>query len=156
MDTTPNDDDFRNPVTVRVLREADLAAIVEIDASVMGRKRTEYYRDKLALALRESRIHLSFVAELKGKVVGFLMTRIYYGEFGRPEPTAVIDAIGVHGEFRGKNVGRTLMDEFINHAKALDVERIRTEVAWNDTALLRFLDHFGYVPGGRIVLERAL
>ena len=154
--TRDADDDARNPVVIRQLDEADLGAIVAIDASVMKRSRVEYFRDKIHAALRESRIHLSLIAELDGNVVGFLMARIHYGEFGRPEPTAVFDSIGVHADFQGRRVGSTLMAEFVRHAKLLDIERVRTEVAWNDVALIRFLDHVGFGPSNRLVLEKPL
>lgn len=151
-----DEDDLHNPVVIRKLTEADLAAIVAIDASVMKRSRSEYYRDKVTSALRDSRIHLSLVAELDGRVAGFLMARVNYGEFGRPEPTAVIDSLGVHLELQSRRVGTTLMEEFIRHAEVLDIEYIRTEVAWNDVSLLHLLDKFSYGPSGRLVLERAL
>ena len=143
-------------VVVRTLREDDLAALVDMDATIMRRRRQEYFRDKVTSALRDSRIHLSLVAEVDGKVAGFLMAKVHYGEFGRPEPTAVIDSIGVHAELHGRHVGGKLMEEFIRHARLLDIEKIRTEVAWDDTALLGFLAHFGYGPSGRLVLEKAL
>jgi hypothetical protein len=32
--------------------------------------------------------------------------RLYYGEFGLPEPVAIVDSIGVHPELKGRHVGR--------------------------------------------------
>lgn len=145
-----------DPIAIRNLREGDLPRIVEIDGAVMGRLRHEYYRDKVAASLRDSRIRLSLVAELEGKVVGFLMGTMHYGEFGRPEPSAVIDSIGVAAECRGRKVGRALMRQFLAHARALGVEQVRTEVAWDDLDLIRFLSGFGYAPAGRTVLELRL
>lgn len=154
----PLDDEehTHNPVIIRRLEEADLPAIVAIDASEMKRERKEYYRDKVQAAVRDSRIHLSLIAELDKQVVGFLMARMHYGEFGRPEPTAVVDSIGVHREFRGHRVGRTLMDQFLTHLRALNVECVRTEVGWNHLELIQFLDRFGYRPSERLVLELKL
>lgn len=144
------------PIEIRNLTEADLDAIVRIDASLMGRPRHEYYRDRVRAALRDSRIRMSLIAEYEGKVAGFLMATMYYGEFGRPEPTAVIDSLGVDALYRGKHVGKTLMGQFLTHARALGVERVRTEVAWNDFDLMRFLHGCGYAPGNRLVLELGL
>ena len=141
-------------VVVRNMVESDLDAIVRIDAAAMGRARRDYYRDRVAAAMRDSRIHASLTAELDGMIVGFLMATLYYGEFGRPEPTAVIDSLGVLPGFKGKHVGRALMRQFLMNASALGVERVRTEVAWDDTELLGFFKRSGFALAGRLVLER--
>ncbi len=140
-------------IPVRNLVEADLEAIVRIDAKAMGRRRVEYYRDKLAAALRDSRIHVSLAAEADGMVVGFLMGDLHYGEFGRAEPSVIIDSVGVHPDYAKRGVGRALMRQFVANVRALGAEQVRTEVAWNDVALLGFLDRCGFVPGRRLVLE---
>ena len=140
-------------IPVRNLAEADLEAIVRIDAKAMGRRRVEYYRDKVAAVLRDSRIHVSLVAELDGMVVGFLMGELHYGEFGRAEPSVVIDSVGVHADYHKRGVGQALMRQFVANVRALGAEQVRTEVAWNDFPLLAFLDRCGFVPGRRLVLE---
>jgi ribosomal protein S18 acetylase RimI-like enzyme len=140
-------------IIVRNLREDDLEPIVRIDATTMGRRRIEYYKSKIGAALQESRPRVSLVAEADGMVAGFLMATMQYGEFGRPEPTAVIDSIGVNQEMRHRGVGDALMRQFIQHTRALAVERIRSEVSWNNFALLGFLGHWGFAPGGQLVLE---
>jgi ribosomal protein S18 acetylase RimI-like enzyme len=141
-------------IAVRALAETDLDDIVRIDQHLMGRPRREYYRDKIGAALRNSRLHMSLVAELDGMTVGFLMASMHYGEFGQVEPTAVLEAIGVHPEFRSRHIGSALMRQFLMNGKALGVERVRTEVEWSDTRLLEFLHRKGFSPAGRIVLER--
>jgi len=40
---------------------------------------------------------VSLAAEIEGLLVGFLLARVYYGEFGTLEPAAVMDTIGVLG-----------------------------------------------------------
>lgn len=140
-------------IVVRNLREDDLEPIVRIDAGTMGRRRGEYYKAKIASALGESRPRVSLVAETGGMVAGFLMATMQYGEFGRPEPTAVIDSVGVHKDLRHRGVGDALMRQFLQQARALDVQRVRSEVAWTDFPLLGFLARWGFAPGGRLVLE---
>jgi predicted N-acetyltransferase YhbS len=143
-------------VLVRALKEGDLDAIVRIDATASGRTRREYYRDKVAASLRDSRVHMSLVAEVDGLVVGFLMSEMHYGEFGRAEPAAVIDSLAVHKDFRKRHVGAALMRQFVMNARAFGVEKIRTEVAWDALELVRFFSREGFHPGKRIVLERDL
>ena len=113
----------------------------------------DYYRSKLSAALHESRPQVSLVAEGDGMVVGFLMGALHYGEYGRTETSAIIDSLGVHPEYRGKGVGRALMNQFVANVRAVGVEHVRTEVPWNNFSLVEFLDRHGFAPGGRLVLE---
>ena len=56
----------------------------------------------------------------------------------------------------GRHVGDALMRQFLMNAAALNVERIHTEVAWNDPTLIGFFDRHGFRPSARLVLERPL
>jgi ribosomal protein S18 acetylase RimI-like enzyme len=143
-------------VVVRALQVDDLDAIVRIDAAAVGRARHEYYRDEIAAAIRGSRLRTSLVAEVDHLPSGFLIASVHYGEFGRPEPEAVIRAVGVHPRNRRGGVGLALMHQFLMNASALGVERIRTEVAWDDFDLLAFFRRLGFAPARRLVIERVL
>jgi hypothetical protein len=44
----------------------------------------------------------------------------------------------------------------MKNLKALGIERLRTEVAWNEHELAGFLDKNGFAPAARLVLERSL
>lgn len=88
-------------VTIRNLRPADLAAVIAIDALDTGLRRAEFYQLKLKQALSDTGIMVSLGAELDGLLVGFLLARVYYGEFGVLGRVAVLDAIGVHPDFQG-------------------------------------------------------
>ena len=95
----PAADDFealsRDKVPVRSMRAKDLDALVAIDRRITGRDRRAYYEQKLAETLDETGVRVSLVAEQDGHPVGFIMARVDFGEFGRTEPEAVIDTIGV-------------------------------------------------------------
>ncbi|HXI03440.1 MAG TPA: GNAT family N-acetyltransferase [Candidatus Saccharimonadales bacterium] len=143
-------------VAVRTLRDEDLDAIVRIDERIGGRSRRKYFEVKLAAALRETGVRISLVAELDGAVAGFLLGSVYYGEFGRPEPAATIDTIGVHPDFRGRKVGKALMRQLEMNMKALGIENLETQVAWNEWDLLRFLETQGFEPAPSICLRRRL
>lgn len=143
-------------VTVRDLREGDLAAIVKIDRASTGRPRAEYYEAKVKAAVGEKKLRTSLVAELDGSVVGFLLARVWYGEFGHAEPAAVIDSVGVDPKFRGKHVGAALMRQLQMNLRALRVERIETQVDWDQFDLLAFLAKSGFKPAARLCLEKPL
>src|SRR6185436_16871169 len=93
--------------TVRGLKPADLEAVIALDARIVGRRREAFFRIKLQQNLQETGIKVSLAAEVDGIFTGFLLARVYYGEFGTPEPVAVLDTIDVHPDFRGRGVGST-------------------------------------------------
>jgi ribosomal protein S18 acetylase RimI-like enzyme len=110
----------------------------------------------LQRALKQAGLQISLIAELEGQVVGFVLGSLYYGEFGVVEPTASIDAIGVHPGYRGRHVGRALMRQLRLNLSALRMTTLRTEVAWDDFELLAFFKREGFSPTGRLCLERRL
>lgn len=143
-------------VLVRTACIDDLAAVVKVDAAAMGTPRAEYYRAKLQQVLEEGRLATSVVAELDDHVVGFALSKVYYGEFGLAEPVAVLDSIGVDPAYRGHHVGQAMLRQLLMNLRALDVTRIETQVRWDQFDLLRFLAANGFGPAPRLCLELAL
>ena len=143
-------------VPVRSMTERDLPAIIRLDRKVTGRDRTAYPSRKAAEVLTRSAIRMSLVAELKGDFAGFLMARADFGEFGRAEPIAVLDTIGVDPALARQRVGRALLDQLLRNAKSLRAERVVTEVGWNDLPLLGFLGHTGFDHSQRLAFDKTL
>lgn len=143
-------------VDVRTLTEADLDAIVRIDAKSSGTPRREYFRQKLRDALERSSVRISLAAIHQGRVVGFLLGSVYYGEFGRAETTATLEAIAIEPELKGHGVGRALWRQLAVNLKGMRVERVDTLVRWNNLELLGFFQQLGFAPSSRLCLERIL
>jgi len=144
-------------IDVRALRPDDFAAIVKIDEASMGRPREEYYQAKMREALEESAgPRTSLVAEVDGHAVGFLLAKVYFGEFGQAEPVAVIDSVGVDPRYRGRHIGQALLRQLLMNLQGLRIERVRTEVDWSQLDLLHFLQRNGFGPARRFCLERTL
>ncbi len=143
-------------VLVRTMRPEDLEAVVVIDAAATGRRRPRYFEPMLEQALADTAVRVSLTAELEGVVAGFVVATLYYGEYGLLEPSASIDAIGVRPELRSRHVGKALMRQLRLNLGALRISALRTEVPWDDFALLKFFKSEGFAPAGRLCLERAL
>lgn len=140
-------------IVVRGLTPGDLEAVVAIDAKSTGRRRDEYFRIKLRQNLAETGIKVSLAAEADGLFRGFLLARVYYGEFGNVEPVAVLDTLGVHPDTRRLGIGQALMEQLLINLAGLGVATLRTEVAWEDMALLGFFQRQRFRPAARICLE---
>lgn len=146
----------RDLIRIRSLKEDDLAAIIAIDRKVIGSDRTRYYEAKLAEALTESGVRMSLVAEMDGGVVGFLMARVDYGEFGQTAQTAILDTVGVSPAFAQRGIGRALFAQLKLNLRSLGVESIKTCVRWADLPLVAFFNRAGFTPAQRLILRREL
>jgi predicted N-acetyltransferase YhbS len=143
----------RDRIPVRAMKPDDLRALIAIDRRIVGRDRSGYFQRKLAEALEESDVRVSLVAELDGHPIGFIMARVDLGEFGRVEPTAIIDTIGVDPDYRNFGVGRALLSQLIVNLRTLRVERVRTEVDWRDHDLMAYLERFDFAPSQQVCLD---
>ncbi len=139
---------------LRVLKAQDLDDIVAIDETASQQPRREYYEKKITSILnRKANTNCSIVCEEDGKVVGFVMGYVFFGEFGISDATATIDALGVHPDFRKFGVASDMLDQFMMNMKAVGVKKVYTLVNWDDFALERFFARQKFVPSKRINLE---
>lgn len=151
--------DAENPgpgVTVRTLNPGDIARLARMDERMTRRNRRKWYEGKLKRALEESDVKISLGAELDGTLVGALLGSLQYGEFGVPEPVAVLDTILVDLEFRGRGIGTAMFEQLVKNLEAFGIDRLRTEVAWDHRELIGFLGKHGFGPAPRLVLERKI
>jgi ribosomal protein S18 acetylase RimI-like enzyme len=96
-----------------------------------------------------------FVAELNGKVVGFMISYILTAGFGMPK-SAWIATLGVDPNFMGQDIGATLAEEILNYYKAQGVENVYTSVRWDSTDLLSFFKTLGFDRSNFINLRKVL
>jgi len=140
-------------ILVRNLRPSDLEAVIALDAKNTGRRREDYFRVKLQQNLQETGIKVSLAGEVDSAFAGFLLARVYYGEFGQTEPVAVLDTIDVHPDFRGRGLGSALLEQLRVNLAGLGVASLRTEVGWDDLTLIGFFQHEGFRPAARLCLD---
>jgi ribosomal protein S18 acetylase RimI-like enzyme len=146
----------RDRIPVRTMAESDLSALIAIDQRITGYNRSAYFERKLAELLHESDVRVSLVAERDGRPVGFIMASVDFGEFGRIEPMAVMDTIGVDLDYRDQGIGRALLSQLLINLETLRVERIRTEIEWHDQALLAFLNRCGFGLSQQLCFEHTI
>jgi GNAT superfamily N-acetyltransferase len=146
----------RDNADVRAMGRDDLTEIVRIDRDITGRDRHDYMKHKLNETMVDSAIRVSLAARLDGAIVGFLMARADLGDFGRTEPVAVMDTIGVDPGYAHRGVGRALVSQLFANLGALRIERVETVVAPRDFGLLGFLYDVGFTPSQRLPFVRRL
>jgi N-acetylglutamate synthase-like GNAT family acetyltransferase len=137
---------------IRPLKKGDLETLVEIDEKVLGEKRMDYWERKLE-SLNDKSSQGSMVAEIGGKVVGFILGEVSGWEFGVPENIGWIDTIGVDPAYQMEGVATRLAKGLINNLRVVGVKTIYTLVNWNDWDLLQFFHAMGFTRGDLINLE---
>lgn len=147
---------YAEVVTVRAMRAEDVNAVVRIDAEAGGRVRPRYFELMIERAVKSTKLQISLVAEDDGRIVGFVIASLYYGEYGMTETTASMDAIGIEAASRRKGVAHALFAQLRRNIAAIGATSIRTEVEWNHFDLLGFLKSEGFHPSLRLCLERGL
>lgn len=140
-------------VIVRTLVPSDLARLVAMDRDFTGRSRKAWFEGKLRHALAEADLKISLGAEVDGTLVGALLGSLAYGEFGQPEPVAILDTVLVDRAVARKGIGRAMLAQLVKNLAALGIDAIRTEVGWREHDLLGFLERNGFAPVPRLVLE---
>jgi GNAT superfamily N-acetyltransferase len=172
--SAPSANDFeqlaRDTADVRLLTAKDLDEMVRIDRHITGRDRRAFMQHALDEALRESGVRISLAARIggtaasvggiaargEGIMAGFVMARADLGDFGRTEPVAVIDSLGVSPEYAHHGVGHALMQQLFLNLGALRIERVETVVDRMAFELLGFFYDVGFAPGQRLAFVKTL
>ncbi|WP_207683213.1 GNAT family N-acetyltransferase [Desulfonema magnum] len=96
-----------------------------------------------------------FVAELQGKVVGYMISYILAGGFG-VEKSAWIPMVGVDPKFMGRSIGKRLAQEIFNFYKKAGIKNIYTSVSWDSADLLSFFKTLDFDGSRFINLRKVL
>ena len=144
----------RISITVRAAEPSDLAAIMRIDEKLTALSRKDYWRTRLDIAaLRPP--WMSSVAEMDGRIVGFLFGWVAESEFGMPGPTAWIDMIGVDPAYRGRGVGQALAERFVSGGQELRaIRKVATLIDLGQADVREFFTRLGFHHGPMIHMEK--
>src|SRR5438445_11135652 len=104
-------------VRVRPMTELDIEGICRIDERITGKYRPEVWEQRAAYYLRRDP-DSSQVAEVDGRVVGFMLGEVRGGEFGLEEPTGWVEFFGVAPSAREKGAGRWLSEAPAGHFRS--------------------------------------
>ena len=139
---------------IRTLQAEDLDDLVRIDQRVVGQRREGYMKQLLDEALDDSVVRVSLIARVDGIAAGFATGRTDFGDFGRAEPVAILDAIGVDPDYAHGGIGHALLSQLFANLEGLRVERVETVAARENFRLLGFLYEVGFEPSQRLIFVK--
>jgi ribosomal protein S18 acetylase RimI-like enzyme len=137
---------------VRPLDELDIGGIVRIDELITGTYRPEFWEQRVGYYLRRDP-ESSQVAEVGGKVVGFMLGDVRAGEFGLEAPSGWIERFGIHPEHRGRDLGKQMFEAIVAHFREAGATTVRTLVDGKDAGVTGFLKALGFTPSPLQALE---
>jgi ribosomal protein S18 acetylase RimI-like enzyme len=98
-------------------------------------------------AVLSSPVQTLFVARAAGQVVGLLLLQEMTNpddEIYRPRRYLYVDELMVAGAFRGRGIGRQLMEAAEGRAQELGIEEIELNVWERNLGAIAFYEHLGY------------
>jgi ribosomal protein S18 acetylase RimI-like enzyme len=129
-------------VVIRRLKKEDAEEIGRIDALITKRPLEDDFR-KMVAELAKSSGNMSYIAEYKGKVVGYMITYLLSGGFGM-DKSAWIATLGVEPKLMGQGIGKTLAKKIFDYYSEKGIQNIYTSVRWDSTDLLSFFKTLGF------------
>ncbi len=145
--------EVQSGIRVRPLDELDIGSIVRIDERITGKYRPDIWEQRVAYYLRRDP-DSSQVAEVDGKVVGFMLGDVRAGEFGLEDPSGWIERLGIDPDHRGKDLGKRMFEAILAHFRAEGAVTVRTLVDQGDAGVAGFLKALGFAPSSLQALER--
>jgi ribosomal protein S18 acetylase RimI-like enzyme len=159
-------------VRIRPLREADIEAIIDIDAVITGEEKAGFWRGLLTLyeppsggseeesggkdevsgAARTT--YLCEVAESGGRVVGFVLGDVQAWQFGIPRCGRII-AIGVHPDHRRLGVASRLARELLEAFRKMNLPLVQCLVRPGDP-LGGLFESLGFSPSPWLTVEKPI
>lgn len=143
-----------NGFTVRLATRDDLSGIVEIYNSTVASRMVTADTDPVSVASREpwfdahqpERRPLWVCEDAEGRMAGWVSFSDFYG---RPAYGATAEvSIYLHEHFRGKGLGRFLLDQAIDHAPKVGVNTLLGFIFGHNAPSLALFERHGFSRWG--------
>jgi len=139
---------------IRKLKKEDSEAVYRIYAAITRKPVSADFKRVVAdHADRED--SACFVAEIDGKVVGFMISYILTAGFGMTQ-SAWIPTLGVSPDQMGQGIGAALAQEIFSFYRSRGIENVYTSVRWDSTDMLSFFKTLGFDRSNFINLRKVL
>ena len=135
---------------VRRCDPSDLIPVMEINMKTLPEHYSDYFYESLLAELPESFL----VAEVNGKLVGYIMCKTEYGfsnfkKLGFVKKGHVV-SVAVLEEHRKKGIGRALIEEAIAGTKIKKADELYLEVRCSNNEAVRLYEKIGFIIRQRI------
>ncbi len=129
---------------VRPMEHEDIEAVLAIDRKITGVRRAITYTDLITGDLG-GLLDLSFVAEVRGEVIGFIVARhAYVGAVGE---AGLIHILGIDPDYWRQGIATKLVNALLERCQSKGLKTVRTMINERDSQLQGFLARVGFRRG---------
>jgi len=140
-------------INVRRMTPKDLDEVLVLISKMTKGKPRITYRDLIANE-PGGPLDLSFVAEAKGQMVGFILARLEFVYIPLVE-VCLIYSVGVDPEYQARHIGAALVNELIKYCHLQDIETVCALVAQDNEPLRKFIEYLGFRRSNIIIYDKS-
>ncbi len=141
-------------VIIRPMEAGDIGAIFDIDRVLTGENRAVALTD-LVSEDPGGPLDLSFVADVNGQVMGFLLARHAY--IGEPVVDAgLIQGVGIHPLYQKRGLAGQLVQALVKKARSRKIKTLRVMLRGYDSIFEGFFSKMDFHKTPLIVYDRVL
>jgi predicted N-acetyltransferase YhbS len=134
-------------IVIREIEEKDYPEVTEILINELANNRS--YADHVVPffnKVKNDENHITFVAVLSNKVVGYISTVSTFSVgSSQVNTTLFVQSIAVKNEYQNKGIGTKLLKHTEDYAKAKGISGIGLQSGVQRTAAHAFYEHNGYI-----------
>ncbi|MDY6881600.1 MAG: GNAT family N-acetyltransferase [Desulfatiglans sp.] len=138
--------------SIRQMTPNDIEDIMRIDRKISGLDRSLTYDINDVIG---GHIDLSFIAEVDGKTVGFLLSSLAYVSDEICE-ASVIQTMGVDPNFRRRGIATRLVQALVDTSRSKGIRMIKIMVDKKDNDLIGLFEDLSFARGRFIDYSRIL
>jgi len=139
----------RSKLKIREMTDDDLDLILALDRKLVGEERAITYRDPIDFYLG-GEYAMSFVAEVDGNIVGFVLGRL------RDPNTGWLQAVAIDPEYRRLGIGNKLVAALVDRCHSKGAKTLNTLVSLRDWSMLSFMRSLEFSQGQMVDLQRRI
>ena len=142
-------------ISIREIRLEDTQAIQDIRIAISEEDAQVDFQKLMEQHVSEGNGKTSLVAEVNGKVAGYMISTTLYAGFGIGK-SAWIMSLGVHPDHMGQGLGLKLANRICDIYKEKGVSSIYSSVMWDSIDVLSFFKKLGFKRSEFINLKKDL
>ena len=128
----------------------DIIPVMEINLRTLPEHYSDYFYESLLEELPEAFV----IAEISGKIIGYIMCKMEYGfsnfkKLGFVKKGHVV-SVSVLEEYRNKGFGSALVDEAVKGVKIRQCGELYLEVRCSNTAAVKLYEKLGFTIQQRL------
>lgn len=131
-------------VNIRPMARSDIDAILALDRK-FGKGRSLLSHKDMAIIDPGGPLDLSFVAEIDGNVIGFVISRLAYIMIPFTE-VCMLHGILVDPDYQNRGIGIKLLGKLVGYCQDEGINTIRMPVEEDNDELRRFVERLGFRP----------